>query len=245
MQQFNFDSIANEGDTEDLSVLSNDILFKEMSLLFPNVNNILIPKKVAYALQKYVPKKSLKAIDPDPLIAVEKCLVFLSNLASTIYTDEKWKALYSPLLHEQTKDKGNTYLYKKIVEVLVKGTNNGPILEVDTRYYDGSSMKYKLADPYLKAGLTEYILKTPKIIQVRNKLYYKQLSKALNNPIALNLVRIYPKLDLPTSEELLEIGKRLVKNGYTTNKGKKLTIRNKHQNHYWADHEKRSFVEDN
>ncbi|MFY0482444.1 hypothetical protein ACI6PS_07535 [Flavobacterium sp. PLA-1-15] len=216
-----------------------------MSLLFPNVNSILIPKKVAYALQKYVPKKSLKTIDSNPFIAVEKCLVFLSNLASTIYTDEKWKALYSPLLHEQTKDKDNTFLYKKIVEVLVNGTNNGPILEVDTRYHDGSSMKYKLADPYLKAGLTEYILRTPKIIQVRNKLYYRQLSKALNNPIALNLVKIYSKLDLPTSEELLEIGKGLVKNGYMTKKGKKLTVRNKHQNHYWTDHNERSFVEDN
>ncbi len=245
MQQFNFDSIVLSGDTEDLNVLSNDPAFAELSLLFPNVNNILIPKKVEYILRKYVPKKSLKSIHPDPFIAVEKCLVFLSNLASTFYADDKWKTLWSKLLHEQSKDNDNTFIYKRIVDVLVAGTKNGPLLEVDRRYHDGESMKYRIAEPYLKAGLTDYVLKTPKIIQTRNKLYYRQLFQAFNNPIALNLIQIYPRLDLPTSEELLEIGKGLVKNGYLTKKGKKLTVRNKHQNHYWSDHHERSFVEDN
>lgn len=245
MQQFNFDSIVLSGDTEDLSVLSNDPAFAELSLLFPNVNNILIPKKVEYTLKKYVPKKSLKSIDPDPFVAVEKCLVFLSNLASTFYAEEKWKTLWSEILHEQSKNRDNTFIYKRIVDVLVAGTKNGPLLEVDPRYHKGESMKYRIAEPYLKTGLTDYVLKTPKIIQVRNKLYYRQLFQAFNNPISLNLIKIYPRLDLPTSEELLEIGKCLVKSGHLTKKGKKLTVRNKHQNHYWSDHHERSFVEDN
>lgn len=245
MNQFDFESIAQYDDSEDLNVLSNDPAFAELSLLFPNVNSILIPKKSEYVLKKYVSKRVLKQIDPDPFIAVEKCLVFLSNLATTVYSESKWKSLYSPLLHEQTKGKDNTYVYKKIVNLLVEGTKNGPLLEVNNRYHDGQSIKYKLGDAYLKAGLTEYVLKTPKIIHVRNQLYYKKLRQALTNPITMNLIKIYPKLELPTCEELLAIGKNLAKSGHHTKKGKKLTVRNKHQNHYWADYADRSFVEDN
>ena len=50
---------------------------------------------------------------------------------------------------------------------------------------------------------------------------------------------------MPSSDELLAIGKKLVKEGRTTKKGKLLTMRNKHGNDYWADLENRSFVEDN
>jgi hypothetical protein len=56
---------------------------------------------------------------------------------------------------------------------------------------------------------------------------------------------MYPKIDLPTSEELLAIGKKLVKNGRYTKKGKILTMRNKHLDDYWIDADNRSFVEDN
>lgn len=67
----------------------------------------------------------------------------------------------------------------------------------------------------------------------------------MNNPICANLVRMYPKVELPTSAELLTIGKKLVKQGRTTKKGKLLTMRNKHKNDYWNDWQNRSFVEDN
>jgi hypothetical protein len=43
----------------------------------------------------------LKAIDSDVNIAVEKCLVFLANLASTYFTDDKWKSLTSTILHNK------------------------------------------------------------------------------------------------------------------------------------------------
>jgi hypothetical protein len=56
---------------------------------------------------------------------------------------------------------------------------------------------------------------------------------------------MYPKIDLPTNEELLAIGKQLVKKGHRTKKGKILTMRNSHKNHYWKDADNRSFVEDN
>jgi hypothetical protein len=101
------------------------------------------------------------------------------------------------------------------------------------------------SNTYLKAGIIEYIIKDAGIIRTRNKIYYQQLCHAMTNPICANLIAMYPKIDLPTSEELLAIGRKLVDEGRTTKKGKILTVRNKHKDHYWLDVKNRSFVEDN
>jgi hypothetical protein len=234
------------GDTEDIQILQNDYNLAELALQFPNVNSILIPKKAEYNLRKYLSKTMLKAIDSDIDIAVEKCLVILSNLASTYYTENKWKSLNAALLHQQTKSANNTYIYTRIIDVLKIGTSKGPFIEVDESYEVGVKSKgFRLTETYLKAGLTPYIIQNAGIIQVRNKMFYQQLNEALGNPICCNLVKMYPRIDLPTPEELLTIGKQMVKNGHRTKKGKILTIRNKHKNEYWKDVKNRSFVEDN
>lgn len=246
MTSKNEDFIAFTGDTGDLDVLLNDYKLSESALRFPNVNSILIPKKAEYNLRKYVSKDLLKAIDNNIEIAVEKSLVFLSNLASTYYTESKWKALNAVILNQQSKKADNTYIYTKIIKVLTNGTSKGAFIEVDNSYrLDYESKKFRLTDTYLKAGLTEYIIKDAGIITTRNKLYYQQLSKAITNPICYNLILMYQKIDLPTSSELLAIGKKLVDEGRTTKKGKILTVRNKHKDHYWLDVKNRSFVEDN
>jgi hypothetical protein len=98
---------------------------------------------------------------------------------------------------------------------------------------------------YLKAGLEEYIIKDSTIVLNQNRLFYEQLNEAMEHPICSNLIKMYPKIELPTPEELLAIGKRLVKEGHRTKKGKILTVRNKHPYDYWKDVTNRSFVEDN
>ncbi|WP_428232698.1 hypothetical protein [Flavobacterium sp.] len=242
----NEDYIAFTGDTGDLELLQNDYKLSESALRFPNVNSILIPKKAQYNLRKYVSKAMLKAVDPNIDTAVEKCLVFLSNLASTYYTDSKWKPLNSVLLHEQSRNTDNTFIYTKIIDVLTAGTIKGAFVEVDNSYQAGvQSKKFRLTQTYLKAGLVEYFIKDTGIIRTRNKMYYKQLHEAFQNPICSNLIAMYPKIDLPTSSELLAIGKQLVKEGRCTKKGKILTMRNKHLNDYWIDADNMSFVEDN
>lgn len=240
------DYIAFTGDTGDLDVLLNDCKLSESAMRFPNVNSILIPKKAQYNLRKYVSKALLKEIDPNVDIAVEKCLVFLSNLASTYYTNSKWKALNAVILHQQSQNADNTFVYTKIIYVLTTGTSTGAFIVVDKSYQVGfESKKFRLTQTYLKAGLVEYIIKDAGIIQNRNKIYYKQFCEAMAHPICSNLIRMYPKIDLPTSKELLIIGKQLVDDGRRTKKGKILTVRNKHKDHYWLDVKNRSFVEDN
>mgnify|MGYP000937819413 CR=1 FL=1 len=241
------DFTAFSGDTEDISILHNDYNLSELAMVFPDVNSILVPKKAQYNLSKYVSKALLREIDPNVGIAVEKCLVVLSNLASTYYSEENpWKALNSVILHEQTKNDSNTFIYKKIIDELKTGTKTGAFIEVGDSYEVGVQSKmYRLTDQYLNVGLTEYIIKDSGIIATRNRLFYRQLSSAMSNPICANLVQIYPKIELPTSPELLAIGKKLVKDGRTTKKGKLLTMQNKHKNHYWNDWQNRSFIEDN
>lgn len=242
----NTEYLSLTGDTEDIQILQNDYNLAELALQFPNVNSILIPKKAEYNLRKYVSKSKLKGIDGNIDIAVEKCLVFLYNLASTYYTEDKWKSLNAKILHQQTKSGNNTYIYTRIIDVLKHGTSRGAFIEVNDSYQEGEySKKFRLTENYLKVGLIPYTIQNASIIKVRNKMFYQQLNEALENPICSNLVKMYPKIDLPTIEELLTIGKQLVKNGHRTKKGKILTMRNSHKNHYWKDADNRSFVEDN
>ena len=172
--------------------------------------------------------------------------MFLSNLCSTYYTDDKWKSLNATILHQQTKSKDNTYIYTRIIDVLKHGTSKGAFIEVNDSYLEGEyCKKYRLTDTYLKAGLVEYTIKNAGIVLNQNKLFYEQLNDAMEHPICSNLIKMYPKIDLPTSKELLVIGKRLAKDGHRTKKGKILTMRNNHSNDYWKDSDNRSFVEDN
>jgi len=245
---------ALTGGTEQhgIDILNDD--YAQISLLFPNVNSILIPKKAEYNLKRYVPKELLRKINPDIEIAIEKCLVFLSNLASTYYTDNKYKSLHSKILHEQLKyDKDNTYIYTLVIKALKVGTaKDGAIIKVkkgddDTESYviGKSSKQYRLTDTYLKAGLTEHTIKDEAIVQNRNRLFYKALFEANENVITRNLVTLYQHIELPTKAEILKEGKRLVKAGYITKSQKKLTMRYRHKNDYWKDTKKRSFIEDN
>ena len=234
------------GDTEDIQILQNDNNLAELALQFPNVNSLLIPKKSEYNLRKYVPKAMLKAIDSDVNVAIEKCLVFLSNLCSTYYTDDKWKSLKADILHQQTKSKDNTYIYTRIIDVLKHGTSKGAFIEVNDSYLEREyCKKYRLTEIYLKAGLVEYIIKDSGIVLNQNRLFYEQLNEAMVHPICSNLIKMYPKIELPSSKELLVIGKRLAKDGHRTKKDKILTVRNNHKNEYWKDSDNRSFVEDN
>lgn len=240
------DYLSLTGDTEDIQILQNDNNLAELALQFPNVNSLLIPKKSEYNLRKYVPKAMLKAIDSDVNVAIEKCLVFLSNLCSTYYTDDKWKSLKADILHQQTKSKDNTYIYTRIIDVLKHGTSKGAFIEVNDSYLEREyCKKYRLTDIYLKAGLVEYIIKDSGIVLNQNRLFYEQLNEAMVHPICSNLIKMYPKIELPSSKELLVIGKRLAKDGHRTKKDKILTVRNNHSNDYWKDSDNRSFVEDN
>ena len=103
--------------TEDLGTNNDETIYAQFALFFENINKIYIPKKVKFNLERYVSKKLLKEIDVNIEVAIEKCLIFLSQLSTTYYNEEKWKPLSSEILHSITKKKGdNTYVYTKIIK---------------------------------------------------------------------------------------------------------------------------------
>jgi len=217
------------------------------AMFFNNSNIIYIPKKVEYALRRYVDKDLLKAIDKNTNRAIEKCLLVLSNLSITHYTNSRYKDLSSKILHEQTKKgNNNTFIYQKILKVLLTGSElAGPIIQTDNYYIVGHKTKsFKIADAYFKVGLTKYKLKDDIIIRERNKVFYKRLKLVFNNVITRNLIEVYSQITLPTVKQVLAEGKRLAKAKTLTNKGKIITMRNKHSDSNWVDVSKRSFVED-
>lgn len=242
------------GITEGFNTQIEDDIYASYPLFFPKANTILIPKKIKRNLERYVSKELLRKIDSNIDLAIEKCLVFVSNLSSTYYSDNRLKKLKSTILHEQTKKpNSNTYVYPNIIRALLKGTpNDGAIIEIlknedgnDSYQIGVHSKYYKLSDNYFKAGLTQYIIQDESLINNRRIWLYNELKCATDNPIASNLLSVYPRLTLPTHDEMMAEARRLISKGYINKKGKKLTMLNKHGKSYFTDKDKRSFVEEN
>jgi hypothetical protein len=219
-----------------------------------NINTIFIPKKVKTHLERCVPTQYLKNINRNKNIAVEMCLDFVSNLSSTIYSDNRWKSLSSTLIHEQTK-KGNdnTFVYPHIIKALKYRTNTTePIIMVKKNeygketYQEGVVCKeYSLTDAYYRTGLIQYIIRDKEILQKRNRFFYSRLKKAQDNAIANNLIGLYSKIDLPSYDDILLEAKKLIKEKYKNKKGRTLSFLNKHPKSYYKDASARTFVEHN
>lgn len=247
-------SIDITGITEGINTQIEGDIYASYPLYFPKANTILIPKKIKRNLERYVSKELLRKIDSNIDLAIEKCLVLVSNLSSTYYSDSRWKKLKSTILDEQTKKpNSNTYVYPNIIRALLKGTpNDGAMIEIlknedgNDSYQIGVHSKYfKLSDNYFKAGLTQYIIQDETLINNRRIWLYNELKCATNNPIASNLLSVYPRLTLPTHDEMMIEARKLISKGYINKKGKKLTMLNKHGKSYFPDSDNRSFVEEN
>lgn len=247
-------SIDITGITEGFNTHIEEDIYASYPLYFPKANTILIPKKIKRNLERYVPKELLRKIDTNIELAIEKCLVFISNFTSTYYHENRWKKLNSKILHQQTKKpNSNTYVYKDIINALLDGTKkDGAMIEIlknedgDDSYQIGvRSKSFKLSDNYFKAGLTQYIIQDKDLINNRRIWLYNELKKATDNPIASNLLSVYPRLSLPTHDEIMTEARKLISKGYINKKGKKLTMLNKHSKSYFIDADKRSYVEEN
>jgi hypothetical protein len=211
-------------------------------LFFESQNIRHIPNKVKRTIERYCSAPLLKEIHEDKDVAVELCLLFLSNLSNAYYiTESGWKRLYSPILEFQL-GRG----YTKIIKCLLQGTSKGPIIERSDYFTIGQeSYRYRLTEPYRNKGVKLYEFQTPEVKNRISKIYFKQLSEAIDNPISNNLIKSYQLFELPSMAEIKREAKRLVKEGYITKKGKILTFQNKHSKDYWKDADSRSFVEEN
>lgn len=77
-----------------------------------------------------------------------------------------------------------------------------------------------MSDNYFKAGLTQYIIQDKDLINNRKEWLYNELKCATDNPIASNLLSVYPRLTLPTHDEIITEARKLIYKGYSNKKGK-------------------------
>src|SRR5690606_36312051 len=105
-------------------------------------SSIVIPKGVKRHLQG-LPKKILLEIDKDIEVAIEKCLIVVSNLTFTVFKEDKdkWRNLSSKILQEQIQtNRHNTFIYNKVLNALQYSTNKtSSIIEPRLTYYGTSS----------------------------------------------------------------------------------------------------------
>ena len=189
--------------------------------------SIHIPAKTESVLRASKIKKKLREINEDEEVALELCLMFLSNLSNTyMSTVDGWKRLNASILQNQLKLSRSKQEYQKIIELLSDESSfrSGAIIEVYTGYATGISRQYKLNDRFFGKGIVVYHLKTDKVKNLRRKSFFKALAEARTNPIASHLLNnVYPYLDLPTKEEIHAEAKRIISGGGKVSRGRELT----------------------
>ncbi|RVT74444.1 hypothetical protein EOD40_13110 [Flavobacterium sufflavum] len=253
---------ANQAQENTVNTVANNVFYSEnldeihatYPLFFQNATTINIPKNIKRHIEKKIPKRYLNKIDKNKKYAVENCLLFSSNLTSTLFSEDRWKSLSSKILDEQfRKGKDNTFIYNHIVQALkYKSSTTDSVIQTkknklgtDT-YQEGITCKsYSFTDTFSNNNLVKYTITNPEIIAKRDKFIYSQIAKATDNIIATNLLKLYPRIDLPNESELKIEANRLIKGKYRTKKGKLLTKLNNHSKDYFKDASQRSFVEEN
>ena len=212
-------------------------------------DSIKIPTKVATTIKRYIPKSMLHQIHSDIDVAVEMCLLYVSQLTSTYFTTEEgktpdgWKGLKSDYLRELiTVD---STAYRRVREALEYPLKNGAILECDHISIEGKkSFYHRFGKAFIGKGIVTYQLTTDQAKRALNSYYSKRNKEGATNPIAQNLIRVYPSITLPTDEEVLTEANRLVKAGHKNRKQKPLRFLNKKSKDYYKNPEQICFVED-
>lgn len=232
-------------------IVQENIDTKDAVFIYPSfltdAKSIHIPSKTESVLRKSRIKKKLKEINTDEEVALELCLMFLSNLSSTYMTTvDGWKRLNAQILQNQLKLSRAKQEYTKIIDLLSDSANfrSGAIIEVHKGYQEGVSRQYRLDDRFFGKGVVAYQLKTEKTQNLRRKAFFKALAEAQDNTISSHLLnKVYPYLDLPTKEEIHAEAAKIIANQGKVSKGKILTyLGNRRRDK--VDTEKYSLVED-
>jgi hypothetical protein len=232
----------------------SDDIYTQFPTLFKYPNTIMIPTKVKSLLERDLPKWMLDKIHgrektkENREVAVELCLLFLSQLSSTHRnilngkSPDGWKALRAEYLRELVRIDEKTYQYvKAALEYVYK---IGPILEVGDYVINKHSTNYRLGSAYISKGFVAYTLETVKARDLKEKSNKRKIKDAEEDVICINLLEFYKSVVLPTEEEILLEARILVAIGKPNKKSKTLIFLNKKSKDYYAHLEKLVFVED-
>jgi hypothetical protein len=230
-------------------------IYTQFATLFKNPNAIMMPAIVKSLIERDLPKHFLDKIHggektkENREVAVELCLLFLSQLSSTHRnilngkSPEGWKCLRAEYLRQLVRIDEQTYQHIKKA-LLQFEYKLGPILEERFYVIGEHSYGYRLGDSFRSKGFKSYELKTEQVQKLFKKSCVRKLKKAQDNVICVNLLEFYKYVVLPTENEIKIKAKILVKLGYTNKKRKTLIFNNKKGGNYYPNPDKLVFVED-
>jgi hypothetical protein len=156
-----------------------DDIYTQFATLFKNPNTIMIPTKVKKLLAQYLPKNILDKIhgkaktEKNRKVAVELCLLFLSQLSSTHRNilngsnPEGWKTLRAEYLRQLLWINSQTYQY--VIEALKYEFDKGSILEQGFYVIGEHSYEYRLGSTFRSKGFVGYTLETDKVKNLHKK----------------------------------------------------------------------------
>ena len=237
------------GVPKDLTLLKTVVKHHNIPQFQSASYTIKIPSKVEYTIKHHIGAKRLKSIHPNKDVALELCLLFISQLTNTYFTwkdgsnPDGWKSLKAAYLRQLLAYEHNTY--KKIRELLETPLMNAPIIECDYEDEIGSKcFNYRLTSEYIGKGIKTYALKTKLVQRLKMENHYQRLKNIQDNIICQNLFDFYARITFPTVEEIKIESQKLIKNGYRTKKGKLLTFQHKRKRESYSNTSERAFVED-
>jgi len=152
-------------------------------------------------------------------------IVFCSHLNQWIYRENEeefnnFKSLKMEILRKN-------FGWKRIDQIIAKLTKQNVIESNDSYLVGEYSKGYRLTEKFRKSKQVQYTVKTPKMVKLLQNRFWTKLSSVNSNPIARMMMNSYCDIQLPTEEQILDEAKRLIAEGFVTNKGKKLTFLNK------------------
>ncbi|TDE45876.1 hypothetical protein E0I26_04090 [Flavobacterium rhamnosiphilum] len=246
--------LDNSGVKVENDKTETDDIYAQFATLFKNPDTIMIPTKVKSLIERDLPKGILDNIHgrektkENRKVAVELCLLFLSQLSSTHRNilngsnPEGWKSLRAEYLRQLLRIDEKTYQHVK--DALKYEYKIGSILE-DRFYIIGKhSYEYRLGSEFRSKGFVPYKLQTGVVQTLFKKSCVRKLKKAQDNIICVNLLELYKYVVLPTENEINIEAKMLVKLGHTNKKGKTLIFNNKKGRDFYPNPDKLVFVED-
>jgi len=201
-----------------------------LHLLRDRKESVAIPSKTLHFLyhSRKVSQKLLKEIHTNKDIAIELCLLTLSNLANTysrsFNSDDKkvkqgWKRLYSQILSSQVDIDGErSSKYRVILDLLV----GAGVIEEESSYTVGKSRMFRLTHTFYGKGIVNYRLKDKTVRKMKIKDFNQNFERAIKTELGKNSIRMRSKVQFPTDEEAELIVSDAVKDKYPNKKGKRL-----------------------
>lgn len=221
-----------------------ELVLKTASLQY---RYMYVPTSTIYTVRKLTNTK-LKTVYKDPAIAREILFLILTFFSKSYSRMEKadkgsreslgYIRLYSQLLDKQLRVKG-VCTYAKALKLLV----SEGIIEMGKDYSTKSNRarEYRLTKRFFNLKITR-MLPTQEISKkFLTNLALKEVANIVNNPIAIEAIKVREAVTFPTTEEMKSLLIKEAKKGFVNKRGMKLVYLNKRRK---GDFKDCVFVED-